>query len=125
MTDSRSSAASDPPTITTDTKGNAMKIVTLNEAMDAAPEDVRAYRARADEQFGAGLFDKAVAHHNNLRLRANISNGTTQDKHGQKSKYIDYNWAHVYEDAPHLIWHDFFSGTIMNSCSRMARGLKP
>lgn len=104
---------------------NVMNIVTLNEAMDAAPEDVRADRARADEQFGAGLFDKAVAHHNNLRLRANISNGTTRDKYGETSRFIDYNWAHVYEDAPNLIWHDFFGGTIMNSCSRMARGLRP
>jgi len=102
-----------------------MNIVTLAEAVDAAPEDVRAYRARADEQFGAGLFDKAVAHHNNLRLRANTSNGTTLDKYGETSRFTNYDWAHVYEDAPHLIWHDFFSGTIMNSCSRMARGLRP
>mgnify|MGYP001168697125 CR=1 FL=1 len=109
----------------TDTKGNAMKIVTLAEAMAAAPEDVRTDRARADQQFGVGLFDQAVAHHTGLRLRANITTGTTQNRYGQLSKYTNYNWSPVYEDAPHHIWHDFFSGTILNSCSRMARGLKP
>lgn len=102
-----------------------MKIVTLAEAMDAASEYVRADRAKADQQFGAGLFDQAVAHHTSLRLRANVTTGTTQNRYGQLSKYINYNWSHVYEEAPHHIWHDFFRGTIMNSCSRMARGLKP
>lgn len=107
------------------TKGNAMKIVTLAEAIDAAPEDVRAYRARADEQFGVGLFDKAVAHYTKLRLRANVTKGTTQDKHGETSQFLNYDLAHFYEAYPHHVWSSFFSGTIMNSCSRMARGLKP
>lgn len=101
------------------------KIVTLTEAMDAAPEDVRADRAMADRQFGVGLFDRAVAHHSKLRLRANITRGTTHDSRGQRSRYIAYDWAHVYDGAPHHIWHDFFRGSIMNSCSRMARGLHP
>jgi hypothetical protein len=102
-----------------------MKIVTLNEAMDAAATAVYVDRKKADQQFGVGLFDKAVAHHNNLGLRANISKGTTRNKRGQQSKYVNYDWAHVYEDAPHFIWYDFFRGVIMNSCSRMARGLEP
>jgi hypothetical protein len=109
----------------TDTKGNAMKIVTLAEAMAAAPEDVRADRARADQQFGVGLFDQAVAHHTNLCLRANVTTGTTQNKYGEASRFTHYELAYFYEAYPHHIWNDFFSGTILNSCSRMARGLKP
>ena len=102
-----------------------MRIVTLNEAMDAAATAVHLDRQRADRQFGAGLFDRAVAHHRKLDLRANITRGTTQDRRGQQSRYIAYDWAHVYDGAPHSIWQDFFRGAILNSCSRMARGLRP
>jgi len=102
-----------------------MKIVTLAEAMDAAPEDVRADRARADQRFGAGLFDRAVEHHTKLHLRANISDGTTLNKYGETSRFKHYELAYFYEAYPHHIWPDFFRGTIMNTCSRMAQGLKP
>lgn len=102
-----------------------MKIVTLAEAMNAAPEDVLADRERADKQFGVGLFDKAIEHHTKLNLRADISNGTTRDKYGETSRFTHYELAYFYEAHPHHIWNDFFSGTIMNSCSRMARGYDP
>src|SRR5690554_871589 len=100
-------------------------IITLNEILNAASEVVHLDRREADLQFGAGLFDKAIAHHKKRNLRANVSLGTVHDKHGQKSKFINYNWAHVYDGAPRLIWRDFFLPDILNSCSRMARGFNP
>lgn len=112
-------------TTMTGTKGTTKKIVTLAEAMDAAPEDVLADKERADQQFGVGLFKKAIEHHDKLNLRADISNGTTRDKYGEISRFTNYELAYFYEAYPHHIWNDFFSGTIMNSCSRMARGYDP
>jgi len=100
-------------------------IVTIDEILDAAAEAVHLDRQEADLQFGAGLFDKAIAHHKKLKLRANILKGTTRNKRGQQSRCLDYDWAHVYDGAPHLVWSDFFRGAVMNSCSRMARGLNP
>jgi len=112
-------------TTMTATKGTTKKIVTLAEAMNAAPEDVLADKERADKQFGVGLFEKAIEHHDKLNLRANSSNGTTRDKYGETSRFTHYELAYFYEAYPHHIWNDFFSGTIMNSCSRMARGNDP
>lgn len=112
-------------TTMTATKGTTKKIVTLAEAMDAAPEDVLADRERADKQFGMGLFDKAIEHHTKLNLRADISNGTTRDKYGETSRFTNYDLAYFYEAYPHHIWNDFFSVTIMKSCARLAHGLNP
>lgn len=102
-----------------------MRIVTLNEAMDAAAKAVHQDRQVADRQFGVGLFDRAVAHHSKMHLRANITRGTTHNRHGQQSRYLAYGWAHVYDGAPQAVWQDFFRGAILNSCARMARGLRP
>lgn len=82
-------------------------------------------RQKANRQFGDGLFDKAVEHHQKMRLVADPEKGETRNKFGNDSQFLNYDWAHIYKECPHFIWGDFFRGSILNSCSRMARGLNP
>lgn len=101
------------------------RCVTLSEAMSAAGTAVYLDRRQADEQFGPGLFDTAIEHHTALRLRADIVRGTTRNRHGLTSRWVNYDWADTYVEAPHFVWFDYFRPFILNSCSRMARGLAP
>ena len=101
------------------------RTVTLADAMQAAGTAVYLDRQKCEEQFGRGLFDKAVAFHQSKNLRADLKNGTVRNTDGWQSGFVDYDWGHVYEEAPHHVWHDFLRGFVINSASRMARGLKP
>lgn len=96
-------------------------IVNLAQAMADSPTAVYLDR----KKWGDDLFDKAVAHHTARRLRADLSAGTTTDVDGQRSRFVQYDWGHEYENAPHHVYFDFFRGAVCNSCSRLARGLAP
>lgn len=100
-----------------------MHKITLNQAMIAAGTAVYLDKLKADKQFGPGLFDKAVEHHVKRGLRADIKAGITRDREGIKSRFVNYNWAAQYQNAPHFVWFDFFRPAILNSCSRLSRGL--
>lgn len=100
--------------------------ITLSQSLQAAATAVHLDRALADEKFGRGLFDKAVQHHTARRLHANLKTGTVSDRDGWRSRYVrpsDYAGAKAYEGAEHLTWFDFFRGAVMNSASRLSRGL--
>lgn len=98
-----------------------MRYYTLEAAMRLAPDYVAGDRV----EFGADLFDRAVAHHVKRKLRADIKTGQTRDVDGFHSRYSTYDWAHLYEANPDWIYYDFFSGAVRNSCDRMLRGLEP
>lgn len=100
-----------------------MKKITLRQAMEAAGTAVYLDRQKADAQFGPGLFDKAVAYHEKRNLRAYIESGTTWDRDGMRTRFVNYDGGGQYREAPHFVWFDFFRGTIMNSVSRLSRGL--
>jgi hypothetical protein len=101
---------------------------TLAQAMQDAAGAVHHDRQMANEQFGVGLFDKAVEHHTKRRLQADVVKGTTTDCDGPRARFI--NWT--LEDAAnhsdhhrHFVWFSFFRGDVMNSVSRLSRGLEP
>lgn len=100
-----------------------MKTITLDQAMQLSDTVVYLDKQKADKQYGPGLFDQAVKHHVKRGLRADIKAGTTRDRDGIKSRFVDYDWADQYQDAPHFVWFDFFLPAILNSCSRLSRGL--
>jgi hypothetical protein len=104
-----------------------METVTLEQSLEWSATEVYLVRRKAAENWadGAALFDKAVAHHKARRLRANVKLGTTRDRDGWRSRYVDYDWASDYEQHPSFVFHDFFRGAILNSIDRMARGLEP
>lgn len=95
--------------------------VTVPEAMRLAPDSV----AKDRQQWGAELYDKAVAHHTARRLMADTKKGRTRDRDGFHSQYVSYDWADTYVAHPDHIYFDFFKGAVCNSCSRMQRGLNP
>ena len=99
--------------------------MTLSQACEHAGTAVHMDRQKADEQFGAGLFDKAIEHHTKRGLSVDLTKGTTRDRAGLQSRFINYIGEQTYTDAPHFVWFDFFRGAVLNSCSRMARGLEP
>jgi ferredoxin-like protein FixX len=101
------------------------KKVSIREAMQLAEEEVRQCRIEAAAEFSEGLFDKAVEHHAKRGLRADLVLGVTRDREGVQSRFLDYTWASAYTRNPGHIWYDFFCGPVMNSVSRMARGLEP
>jgi hypothetical protein len=108
------------------TKGaNMQNIFTLAEAMALAPSEVAEAREYCAKTFGPEYWDKAVAHHEKRKLRADIAEGTTRDCDGWKSGFVGYDWSHEYQDRKEWIFYDFFRGFICNSVSRMARGLQP
>lgn len=101
-----------------------MKTISLPEAMDSAATAVYQDRIKADQQFGKGLYDQAVIHHTKRNLRANVTLGGTKDRDGFCSQFVDYTWSHVYDEAPHHVYFDFFRPSLLNSVSRLSRGLE-
>lgn len=91
---------------------------TLAQAAALAIDDVAEARRYAERQFGAGLFDRATTHHEARNLRATLGIGETRDCDGFVARFVD---GHTCQ-AEH-VWFDFFRESIMNSASRMARGL--
>ena len=91
---------------------------TLTQAAAIAPDDVSTARQYAEHAFGPGLFDRAIAHHESRGLRATLGVGETRDRGGVCARFVG---GHTCE--PGHVWFDFFRGHIMNSVSRMARGL--
>lgn len=101
--------------------------ITLAETLYHAAHAIHMDKRKADEQFGPGLFEKAINHHVRRNLRADTVKGEVRDAGGWKAQYKEWTDANAkqYDDAPHFVWFDFFRGFVMNSCSRMSRGLKP
>jgi hypothetical protein len=101
---------------------------TMAEAMAAAPDDAQAARQVAGADFGPGLFDRAIAHHAARQLRADVAAGVTRDREGIRARFVSWTpedlAGHVDRRGAH-VWFDFFRGHVLNSCSRMARGLTP
>ena len=91
---------------------------TLNQAAALAAGDVSEARQYAAQTFGAGLFERATAHHEARNMRAVLGVGETRDRDGIRARFID---GHTCEPAH--VWFDFFRGHIMNSVSRLASGL--
>lgn len=91
---------------------------TLAQASELATDDVASARQYAELEFGAGLFDRAMAHHEARNLRATLGAGETRDSGGIIARYVG---GHTCQAAH--VWFDFFRGHVMNSVSRMARGL--
>ena len=102
-----------------------MKIVSLNKALADAATAVYMDRQKADAQYGAGLFDRAIEHHVARNLRADTERGITRDRGGQCAAYVSWSGADAaaYIEAPHFVYFDFFRGHILNSVSRLSRGL--
>lgn len=94
--------------------------ITLAQAMEAAATAVY-----LDRQKAPALFDKAIEHHVARGLRADVAKGTTRDRDGWRSGFVAYDWAATYEEAPHFVYWDFFRPAILNSVSRLERGLNP
>lgn len=94
---------------------------TLDEALALAdPKDV----SECKSAFGVDLFEQAVEHHRRRGLTADVKKGTTRDKDGQNSVYPGYDWADRYTTHKGHIWFDFFRGFVVNSASRLSRGLE-
>lgn len=102
-----------------------MSYITLKQAMDDAMQVVMIKKQSADRKFGPGLFEKAIAHHMQRDLRASVVKGSVRDRDGFRSQFVDYDWADVYAENPEYVWTDFFLPFILNSVSRMSRGLEP
>lgn len=96
------------------------KIVTLQQAAEIVAAEVSELRAT----HGA-VFDQAMAYHAGRKLRADIATGVTRDCDGWKSGFVNYDWSDNYTKNPEHIFFDFFRGFILNSVSRINRGLKP
>lgn len=105
--------------------GNIMKY-SVQSAADAFGPEFAESRARANSEFGLGAFDIAFAHWCARRLSADTDTGTVRDREGIKSRFLDYGtMADHYAAQPSHVWHDFFAPVLLNSCSRLHRGLKP
>jgi hypothetical protein len=103
-----------------------MSTITITQSLAAAATAVHLDRRLADEKFGQGLFDEAVQHHTARRLHANLKTGTVSDRDGWRSRYVNpshYAGAKSFDGAEHLTWFEFFRGAVMNSASRLSRGL--
>lgn len=70
-------------------------------------------------------FETAVAHHVRLGIVADIDKGEVRNKNGFVSQFVYYDWSQHYKDALNLVFFDFFRGVVLNSVSRMNRGLEP
>lgn len=105
--------------------GDRMKY-SVQEAADTFSSDFAETRASANSAFGLGAFDIAFAHWCARKLIADTNTGVVRDREGIKSRFLDYGtMADHYAAQPSHVWHDFFSPVLMNSCSRLHRGLKP
>lgn len=97
--------------------------MTLAEAISHAPEHMAALRLEWADQ----RLRRAVDHHAKRGLRCDTAAGTTSDRDGNRSRFV--NWtkrdATRYENDRGSVFYTFFWGDIANSCSRLARGLKP
>lgn len=97
--------------------------MSLEEAIRHAPTDIADLR----QEWGADSVERAITHHQKRQLRCNTADGTTSDRDGQRSRYLD--WCERdekrYEASKAMVFCTFFRGDIGNSCSRMARGLAP
>ena len=96
-----------------------MKIMTLKQALDHAAADVFCTRQKYGKD--AWAFDQSVEYWTKRNLLADIEAGTTKDRDGQRSRFTAYDWAHVYEEMPHAVFHDFFRGDICNAAGRLLR----
>lgn len=96
----------------------AAKTMTLPQALQHAATAVY-----MDLQNAPALFDLAVEYHTRKGLKADLAKGTTRDRDGWRSAFTAYDWAHLYEGAPHFAYFDFFRPALLNAVSRLQRGL--
>lgn len=94
-----------------------MKLMTLQQAMEHAATDVHCTRTK----FGndAWAFDKAVEYWQKRALRADLETGTAYYRDGWLAHFTGYDWADVYSDMPHAVFHDFFKGALCNSAAHL------
>lgn len=98
-----------------------MNMITLQQAL----ADAGHYIYRLNERFGVRIVERAMSYHEGRGLRAYVLTGITQDKDGQQSRFVGYDWSHLYDGMPEWVFADFFLPRIANSCARMERGLDP
>lgn len=77
--------------------------------------------------WGEPIVAQAIKHHLALGLEADPIKGTTRNRHGNQSRFLDWTQANIdmHVGCPSAIFYSFFRGSIANSCSRIARGLTP
>ncbi|WP_369662012.1 hypothetical protein [Variovorax sp. V15] len=98
------------------------RLYTLPQALALAdPSEIAENRSI----FGSDLFAQAVEAQTRNGLRADIVKGSTRDRDGFRSQFIAYDWEATYRENPSHIWSDYFRPAVMNSASRMQRGLAP
>ena len=68
-------------------------------------------------------FDKAVKWMHDKKFRVDLKRGRVLNVDGVQSQFVNYDWADNYEDAPNLVFGDFFRGFLLNKYSRIVRGL--
>ena len=102
-----------------------MRIVTLREAMEWAPDDVHADMYGEGSKEHAQRVQQAVEHWNRRKLTANIDTGTVRDRDGVVAQFTAYDWADNYTENPSHIYFDFFASVVRNSADRIRRGLEP
>lgn len=93
----------------------------FNDSASHSATEFYLLRQRAENQY---LFDKAVEWMGRMKFRADIKRGCVRNVNGVQSQFVNYDWAHHYEDAPNLVFGDFFRGILLNKYSRLLRGLE-
>ena len=77
-------------------------------------------RRRVERQ---DLFDESVEQMRHAGYRVDIQAGVVRNKAEFVSRFVDYDWASRYEEAPHFIFYDFFQGILMNLYTRKLAGV--
>ena len=94
--------------------------VTFGDACTHAATQLYVLRQRAERQ---DLFDESIEQMRRGGYRVDIQAGVVQNKAGFVSRFVDYDWAAQYEEAPNLIFYDFFQGILMNLYTRKLAGV--
>jgi hypothetical protein len=94
--------------------------MTFDDACMHAATQLYVLRQRVERR---DLFDEAVEQMQRDRYRVDIQTGVVRNKAGFVSRFVDYDWASQYEEAPHFIFYDFFQGILMNSYARKLAGV--
>lgn len=99
-------------------------IYTIDEAIYEAAQGCFSEVRKKGNEFSKA-FGQACDVYRKRGLKADISKGRVTDNDGEILHFFSYDWQKVYEDTPHFIYWDFFSGVLNNCAYRIMRGDTP
>ena len=97
-----------------------MPRVTFDQALALSATEFHLLRERAAQR---DAFDRAVERMRAERWACDPSTGTVRNRGGVRAQFTAYDWGAEYVAHPHFIFYDFFRPHLMNTYSRIVRGI--